>query len=586
MVSWDGAADWVIDRLLADGKLPNVARMAREGASADHMTQAFPSKTAVGHYALFSGTWPRASGITNNSVPLLPRSDHTILETRTGFDGRAHLTEPIWVTFAKAGKTAVCLSAAGSSNPKNDQERLRKAGVPLKRLVTFSGFESNFGVARVMDLAKSGGAAEVQLGDSKVRVEATKTNGRFDHVSVTCGDQSETLRAEPTGSSTAWGKPIRVFRGKELGITYFRLFEIDPESGRTVLYMHSVAAIQGTQSREESNAYLEAYGGFHDDPWRPYESGELGKTLFQDGNGVAEERLLDTIRLDQELLKRAFRYGLNRYRGDITFEYTPNSDSAGHTWMGVLDPSSGAYNADLAAKIWPYYTRVFQLQDEWLGDMMAAAGKGTAFALVSDHGMAGDNQRFNANVVLQKAGLVVVKDGKIDISKTRICVPPWGDNQLVVNSTDWKGGIVPLAEKTGVIAAAEKALLEARDPKTNEPIVKRVFRADDTSDFGIGGPAGGDLSYDVAPNYYFGSAVSGEIVSPVAGPIGQGVHGFWPQRREMHAICYLWGPGIAPGVKLPGIRSIDVAPTLCRLMRVPLSPDNQGIVIGQALRNR
>ncbi|HVL40398.1 MAG TPA: alkaline phosphatase family protein, partial [Fimbriimonadaceae bacterium] len=45
LVSWDGAADWVVDRLLAENKLPNLARMAKQGAAAEHMLAVFPSKT-------------------------------------------------------------------------------------------------------------------------------------------------------------------------------------------------------------------------------------------------------------------------------------------------------------------------------------------------------------------------------------------------------------------------------------------------------------------------------------------------------------------------------------------------------------
>ena len=32
IISWDGAADWVVDRLLAEGKLPNVARLLDHGS--------------------------------------------------------------------------------------------------------------------------------------------------------------------------------------------------------------------------------------------------------------------------------------------------------------------------------------------------------------------------------------------------------------------------------------------------------------------------------------------------------------------------------------------------------------------------
>ena len=45
IVSWDGAPDFVLDQLLADGKLPNVARLIGNGVRADYCTPTFPSST-------------------------------------------------------------------------------------------------------------------------------------------------------------------------------------------------------------------------------------------------------------------------------------------------------------------------------------------------------------------------------------------------------------------------------------------------------------------------------------------------------------------------------------------------------------
>jgi arylsulfatase A-like enzyme len=51
----------------------------------------------------------------------------------------------------------------------------------------------------------------------------------------------------------------------------------------------------------------------------------------------------------------------------------------------------------------------------------------------------------------------------------------------------------------------------------------------------------------------------------------------------MHAIFYAAGPGIRPGARPGEVRLIDVAPTLARLLGLPVPPQATGRVIEEAL---
>src|SRR5688572_16929356 len=103
-IVWDGAADWVVDQMLNDGELPNLARLAKDGVGAEAVIPAWPSKTAVGHASMFTACWPDVHGVANNSVGILPRSEHGLAESRSGFNSSSLLAEPIWVTAALAGR--------------------------------------------------------------------------------------------------------------------------------------------------------------------------------------------------------------------------------------------------------------------------------------------------------------------------------------------------------------------------------------------------------------------------------------------------------------------------------------------------
>jgi arylsulfatase A-like enzyme len=63
--------------------------------------------------------------------------------------------------------------------------------------------------------------------------------------------------------------------------------------------------------------------------------------------------------------------------------------------------------------------------------------------------------------------------------------------------------------------------------------------------------------------------------------IGAGVHGFYPQRTKMQTVWFVSGPGVASGREISGIRQIDIAPTLARLLGIPPPRNAQGHVIGE-----
>ncbi len=588
VISWDGAADWVVDRLLREGKLPNVEALQTSGFAAGSSMPPFPSKTAVSHFAIFSGKWPRESGVTGNSVPLLPRKDHTLLETRSGFDANSHFVEPMWVKAAKQGKRVLALSAAGSFPPEPDQARLREDKVPLDRYQEYSGFESSIAPAQVFDLAKlpkegsppfnpSGPDhrwTKLALGESVVEArpidDPEDPVQGYDTVEVRSGQLTRRLKPGPSREPLevpnvlpGWAGPFPVQGGSLEGNAWFRLFALDPRTGQTTLYSRAINGMRGTESAAANRAYMDAYGGFHDDPFGPYQAGALGKPLYEGGDGEAERRVVEAIALDMEFLQRSFVWGL-RQKPDLVFQYSPQTDSAGHCWMGLLDPNCPGYDPDLAGKIWPYYEAVYRLQDRWLGQMMAASPN-TLFALVSDHGMEGVARYAAVNVALEKAGLLSVKDGKIDLTRTKVCAPPWSDFALVVNSTEWKGGIVPMSEKHRVLRDARKALETISDPDTGRRVVTRFWTPRQVADVGAGGPAGGDLYLDFAPGYYPSTRLGGDLTPRFGDPRRGGVHGYHPKRRSMRAIFYAGGVPL-PRYRVGDVRVVDIQGVLWKLM--------------------
>src|SRR5438105_2204977 len=70
VVSFDAAADWLVDEFLARGVLPAdgaFARMSRSGVRAEAMIPINVASTSPAHIAMFTGAYPERTGIVANS---------------------------------------------------------------------------------------------------------------------------------------------------------------------------------------------------------------------------------------------------------------------------------------------------------------------------------------------------------------------------------------------------------------------------------------------------------------------------------------------------------------------------------------
>jgi predicted AlkP superfamily phosphohydrolase/phosphomutase len=655
VLSWDGAGDWIVDRLLEEGALPNLAALARRGVAAAFSVPSYPSKTAASHAALWTGCWGDVNGITGNNPIYPPATGHSLLETRSGYSSEALSAEPFWVTAAKKGRRVVVLSATQSYPPGPLVAALDRAGVPADRYLSFSGFENVIALGRMVGAeekaaAEEGAPAEepaavkTPAGEaaagaapkasapkapaeetphlappaspwpgepahagSVLEIEFTVADTPFfglaydDPADPAAGYDTLLLRQgsrdgakaaaaatlKPRGANldaAGWSPPFRVTRADLAGNTFFRLFALAPDGSSLALYQRQASALRGAASPEDIAAYEAAYRGFHDNPFELYDHGGFGPPLMAGGDGTAEARALEVAAFDVQLEIAGTRFAWRRWQPDLMVHYSPLTDGAGHSWIGVIDPDSRGYDPALAQRLWPLYSEVFRLVDRWLGEVVALAGDDAAVAVVSDHGMAGVVRRFRVNRALADAGLLAAgADGRIDLARTRVLAPKASNYWVKVNSTAWRGGIVAPADRDAAVAAAAEALLSAVDPETGRHPVPRVFRPEDYPGLGIGGPVGGDLYFDLAPGYYPDDGLAGPVVVANRYPWPTGEHGYYPEWRKMHAIFYAAGPGLAAGVTLPPIRHVDVAPTLMRLLGLPPPPQSCGRVVAEAL---
>lgn len=195
--------------------------------------------------------------------------------------------------------------------------------------------------------------------------------------------------------------------------------------------------------------------------------------------------------------------------------------------------------------------------DTIVGSLIADARKAEldlVVAIVSDHGFAPISEDSNLMVPFVEAGLITLdeKTGKISAWDAM----PWGAGgsaAVVLARPDDKA----LQKK---VADLLKKL--ATDPKSG---IARI--ADAKTVKAMGGAKEASFFVDFKLGVEMGNKTTGAVIT--ASP-GNGTHGYFPDHPEMNATFIINGPNVAVNKSLGVIDMRDIAPTLAKIMDVPL----------------
>ena len=123
--------------------------------------------------------------------------------------------------------------------------------------------------------------------------------------------------------------------------------------------------------------------------------------------------------------------------------YVSMPDEMDHAWLG---------HARQDARYEPLRRWGYQLVDRAVETYAGFASANDHVVFVSDHGMTPVTHEVRMNIALRDAGLVAVDArGRVDAARSKVL---FGRNCLLVHTTDWKGGVVPVAEREAVLAQA------------------------------------------------------------------------------------------------------------------------------------
>ncbi len=596
--------------------IPTFLDLFDRASCADGARTMWPSNTAPSHAALWTGVYGNVNGVVANEQVPLPWAEFSLVEQQSGFDARQLGAEPIWISTARAGRSAVAHQVTQVGEPGRwlpgggrDTAAVRRdsSAIASPRLLMLNGYTGGAG-PRLLTTARSParrivswlrieelGAVGVPLMETSWAVGRDSLHALFfgtdayrEVIVSPVRDVGLGVRVRPAPveraplegrelaryfSDVLW---LRVPEGR-MGF-YFRLWELAPDLSGWQLFQSGGAVIR-TNHREALAAYEDSVGGFVGGPAGVLLR-EAGPTLEQRGDGTAELKYLESAELQTRQFTRGSAWLWRTRRPDLQTEYFSLADGLDHTWLGAVSPGVPGHDRDLGSRINAMRSRGWALVDRRLAGLVELARESSALLVVSgDHGMRPTWRVFHVNTALRDAGLLAADaQGRPDLSRSQAISS--NGYYVNVNRIERKGGIVP-AGRAGQVADSVVSVLRASRGPDGTPIVTRTWRPIPDDTLGIGGPAGGDVYFSLAPGYAY-SSVLRDSVTTTKTPGGS--HGFPSIERDMRTVLCATGPGVG-GRRLPSARTIDAAPTVSAWLGIQPPMDARGVSLLGAMRS-
>jgi predicted AlkP superfamily phosphohydrolase/phosphomutase len=590
IISLDGLADWVLDKLLDEGKMPNIALLVKNGIIAEHAYTSFPAITAVGHALLWTGTDPSHNAINGNQLILPPYEERMVVEGHTGFHAKPLRAEPIWAAVARQGKKALVVQATQAAPFDVYFGPEARFPVPAENLILFD----NYIDGEIPDEVITGAVGLTPADDwPNLPEHLGKTLGFSREVGETAlffllydepadpikgldtlavcssadgSDVLDTLKPRQAATNTEnFSDPVEVSFDGKTGAAFFRLFSLEPDGSEMLLYRTRVKHTS-CSNPEARKIFMEAVPGYTGNASSElYKDGAFGKPFYEGGDGTAEACYLETVRHCTELSKRALKEGMTAFDWDLLVDYLAFPDEQQHAWLGYAAPPAGDPESEMGRKAWSYLLDTYSIIDDFIGAALESLPKDAVLIIVSDHGFTSADKYFYPNTVLRDAGLLKLNDdGEVDLKKTAAVYFPGNASFILINTPRFKDGWVRPEDASEIVRRASDALLSAQDAEGRKPVAG-LFYPNKDAELGMDGPYAGDIYIRLEEGYYPSGWLDAKDLVRQVEPMG--VHQGDPRGRPMNSI-FIAG-AVRPMKKhasLGVVRGIDVAPTIAALL--------------------
>jgi len=613
IVGLDAFTPTIVERLVAEGSLPALARLMEEGYYA-RATPFWTCDTGGNWASIASGASPAVHGCHFHiHLPGQPL-DQPVL----GFPSQYCQAELLWQTASKLGMDSIVFDYP-HSYPVNDERMIHvgEDGCPdnsVRELShargyvnrSLSGHEpevltevktqpasgwQNVPPANpirevVLPLVPGPRSDRVTTGEILVLLEESSPGRGYDRVSFfETRDYQTKLGEAQAGQWTPWmratfptnqGPVEAAFRAKVLGMT--------PDGANIHILLTQTYPTTGfTQPAGLSEELVAQCGPYH------YQAHTQEWVFF----GACDiETTLEEMEYHVEWYEKAAEYVLHKYDWDLFMIKWHDPDTFQHICWNLIDPVHPLYDPAHEEEGWKLFRRVYGMGDRLVQTIEQIAGEDAIIAVVSDHRQFANTYSPDFRKALVESGLTAYNEqGNINWRKTQA----YFDHDGVwvnLEGRDPHGIVQPGEEYERVRDAAIRLLQDVKHPETGQHAFNLVCRKEDAAFMGVGGNRAPDVVFALQPidiGRRYTLEEYEEMCSKGMWRFSRGTHGTQlPSTRfsrgGTEGIFMAHGPGLKQGITTEHPISMgDIAPTLCAAFGMPAPADNQGAILNRLL---
>ncbi len=579
VLGFDGMDPTLLRQFMAQGEMPNFARLASEGSFLELATTD-PPQSPVAWSTFITGRDPRGHGVFD-FVHRDPKTLRAIPSLNAVEDGVSRMMRegaPFWRYLEEAGVPARLVKL-----PANFPA-LEHSGTYLTDMGT-PDLEGTYGTYSFYTDAPPAAAFPSPSGGRRVQVEVRDGVVKASLVGPSVAEVAESLPFEVAVDGQAalveigeersllksgeWSPWIPVRFPSAPGMVRVYLKSLQPFA----LYVSPLnidpgnPAVPVSYPSNYAELLCQECGRFYTQGM-PEETAALLDGLFDDDDFLKQNALV----VDER--KRLFSAELARFDQGLFFFYVSSTDILSHLYWNTIDPQHPGYSSKRAERYKSVILDSYKLADAFLGQALEAVPGDTTVVALSDHGFAPFRRSFNLNAWLRSEGYQQGEGSALaGLDWKATTVYGVGFNGLYLNLAGREAqGVVAEGDRAALLEGLAAKLLRVRDPKTGALVVAKAEILAPPDD-----PSLRAQCPDMLVGYARGYRASWETA------LGDSSDQVLADNLQAWSGDHLISPDLVPGVLLSNrkvtstsVHLRDLAPSLLKLYGVDPSPDGGG----------